>query len=390
MSFFDAVELAPEDPILGLPPLFAKDPRAEKVNLGIGNYLTSEGHPYLLQSVLEAEQLLTSEKLSKEYLPMEGEPLFVNKMVELAVGPFNSDEYYAVQTIGGTGSLKLAAEFLLNTLTPIIALSTPSWANHHLIFRMAGVKIHTYPYYDSANHCINFEGMLQAIEKLPPGSAVLLQTACHNPTGADLNQKQWQEVLEVLKKGRLLPFFDNAYQGFGQSLEEDVYALRLCHEMGMEMVISSSCSKDFGLYGERVGVLIFRINHPNDRALISSQMKVIIRSIYSSPPGHGARIVAKILNNKELTARWKEELGGMRTRLQEMRVALAAGLTQKLKNDRYQFLERERGFFSILGIDETQVLNLRQTKGIYLPNNGRINIAGLTPSNLDYVINALT
>lgn len=388
-SFFDAVELVPEDPILGLAPLFAKDPRNEKVNLGIGSYKTAEGKSFLLQTVSEAEDRLAIEKLSKDYLPMEGDPLFLEKMVELALGRNDPELFYAVQGIGGTCSLRLAAQFLKNSSIPTIAIPNPSWVNHHLIFTSVGLQVETYTYYDQKNHQIDIKGMLLALEKLPSGSAVLLQAACHNPTGADLNHEQWHKILEVFQKRDLLAFFDNAYQGFAKSLEEDVYPIRLFDQNNREMLIASSCSKNFGLYAERVGALIFRMNHSTSRPLISSQIKKIIRSIYSSPPAHGARIVAHILNDIGLRACWKEELNAMRTRIQNMRQVFAARLAVRRGDNAFQFLAEEYGFFSLLGIDEETVMKLRDKKAIYLPSSGRINIAGLTPSNIDYVIEAL-
>lgn len=389
-TFFEGIEIAPDDPILSLPALFTADSHAEKVNLGIGSYRTAEAKPYLLQSVIAVEEQLAKQAIPKEYLPMEGYPLFIEEMMRLVLGEkVDKDGVYAVQTIGGTFALRMAADFLAPRITPVVAISDPSWSNHTLIFKAAGFQVKFYPYYNVEKHAREIDAMIAFLKTLPSGSLVLLQTACHNPTGSDLTQKEWQAILKVMQEGRLLPFFDNAYQGFSQSIEEDVYPIQLFMQHGMEMLIATSCSKNFGLYGERVGALFLIVQDPAAKKAIGSQIKQLIRSMYSTPPIHGGRLVAEILHHPQLKKNWLHELDNMRSRVQEMREALTAGLLSKSGNPMYQFLEEENGFFSLLGISEKDVLRLRQEKGIYMPSNGRINIAGLTPYNIEYVIDAL-
>lgn len=381
--------MAPEDPIMSLPGLFAADRREQKVNLGIGSYKTAQGKSMLLRSVYEAEDRILKLKSPRDYLPMEGDPLFVDKMIDLTLlKAAPRDRTYAIQTVGATCALRLAADFLYHNVTAEIAVSNPTWANHFLIFSSAGLKVSVYPYYDEKTHALDFKAMQAAISRLPPGSVVLLQTVCHNPTGADLTKAQWQELLQMLKAKKLIPFFDNAYQGFGSSIEDDAYPLKYCLENEIEMLIATSCSKNFGLYGERVGALIFVLNRPELLKPVASQLKQEVRSIYSNPAIHGARIITEILNDPELTRMWREDLVDMRDRIAETRRNLAAGLIAVTADSSYLHLEQERGFFSLLGISQKQVMHLREAFGIYMPSNGRINIAGITPQNISWVIEA--
>ena len=321
---------------------------------------------------------------------MEGDPVFLVQIGQLTLGNgFDKDRLYVVQTVGGTSALSVLARFLANHIGAEIAIPTPSWPNHELIFRLAGFKIHTYPYYDLKRHQRNVEGMLQFFKQLPERTAVLLQNVCHNPTGSDLNPQEWQRVLDVFKERKLFPVFDSAYQGFAESMEKDAAALRLFAQSGLDVAIAASCSKNFGLYGERVGALLFILNEPAHKKALRSQIKQINRSIYSSPQIHGARLVTCVLSDPSLKKIWTDELANMRNRIQEMRQILASGLISKSGKPHYQFLEEQRGFFSILGISEEDVLQLRREKAIYMPLNGRINIAGLTPDNVDYIIDSL-
>lgn len=380
-SPFSTIELLPYDPILGVAKQFNEDPREIKVNLGIGTYKTNEGASYLFKSVHAAEKILLEQISSKDYLPIEGEPLFLRKIIALTFGN-NTDEskVFALQSLGGTGALSLAAIFLHRFLSSTIAISTPSWLNHVPLFKNAGFDVHLYPYYK--DHHLSFEETFNALKKLPSSSIILLQTACHNPTGTDFSKDQWQNLLDLVKTKQFFPLFDNSYQGLGNSVEDDSYAIRLFHENGIEMAVTTGCSKNFGLYGERVGAFIFSLNESTGHLAIMSQLRKIIRSLYSSPPMHGAKIVTKILDSAHLRTMWIEDLATIKTRIQQMRTRLAKGLNMPS-------LERQQGFFSLLGINEMQVLRLKEEKGIYLPSNGRINIAGLTTSNLDYVIESL-
>jgi aspartate/tyrosine/aromatic aminotransferase len=389
-SWFESVQIAPDDPILSIPPLFAKDQHPQKVNLGIGSYRTADGKPYLLQSVARAQNLLSAEPTPKDYLPIDGDAQFLEQVSNLILGDqFDKECVYAAQTVGATNALCIAAHFLGKQLSPNIAISTPSWSNHDLIFSSAGFKVQTYPYYDVKRHVRDVESMLQFLQKLEPSSIVLFQTRCHNPTGSDLNLKEWTAVLEVVKERKLFTFFDNAYQGFAESIEKDVFPIRLFQQHKMEMAIASSFSKNFGLYGERIGALHLVLNAPDAKKRVASQIKQIIRSIYSTPPIHGGRLIATILKDPDLKKFWNDEVDNMRTRVKEMRQILASGLISKSGSPHYQFLESEQGFFSLLGISEEKVKILRSEKGIYLPTNGRINIAGLTPYNVEYVIDAI-
>lgn len=389
-SFFDTLNSAPDDPILSLAALFEEDKRSEKVNLGIGSYRTSEGMSYLFQAVSEAERQLAQEEFPRDYLPIEGDPFFLKYFEELTIGPWgNSHSIYSVQTLGGTSALHLAANFFHQNVTPVVSVSTPTWSNHPLIFKTSGLTLHQYPYYDPTTHRIDIGGMLEALEKLPASSVVLLQTGCHNPTGVDLNGNEWEEVLSICQKKNLLPFFDNAYQGFRFSLSRDVDPIRLFLEAGMEMAIAASCSKTFGLYGERIGALFIALNHEKSKRKMASQFKEFIRSNYSTPPIHGAKVVGRILSEPKLREKWMHELENMRLHIEEMRENFSALLVSKSGDDTFLFLREGKGFFSLLGISSQEVLELRHKKGIYLPSNGRINIAGLTPTNLQYVVDAI-
>jgi aspartate/tyrosine/aromatic aminotransferase len=379
---FSQIPLAPEDPILGLPYLFAKDENPNKVNLGIGSYRTADGRPYLLHTVAAVESQLASKVHFLEYLPLEGDPFFIEQSAALVFGiGYNSEKMAGMQTVGGVAALRLAADLIAKHLLSSMALPSPTWPNHDLIFESAKLQVHTYPYYNKAHHEVDFEPMVEALKKLPAGCAVLLQNACHNPTGADLSDVQWQTLVKIFQECQLVPFFDNAYQGFGYGMDKDVYPIRLFLDNGLDLIVANSYSKNFGLYGERVGSLF--IVTSNKRAVLS-QLKRNVRSIYSTPPCHGAKIVSTILSDPKLRQEWMEELGDMRQRIESMRKNLAEGL-----GDTYQFLRSQKGFFSLLGLSEAQVLYLREAKSIYMPLNGRINIAGLTPSHLTYVIDAL-
>lgn len=388
-SFFNAIFEAPEDPILSLAHHFQNDQHVNKVNLGIGSYRTAEGKPYLLNSVITAEKMITQKEYTREYLPLEGDPTFLEVCEELIFGEgLDKEKIFGMQTVGGTGAIRLAAEFIGSFLSPSIAIPNPTWTNHHLILQKAKLFVHTYPYYDAVEGKVDFEGMLAAIKMYAPGTVLLLQNACHNPTGADLKENDWHMILEICKKNRLLPFFDNAYQGFSENIDSDVAPIRLFLKSGIEMIVANSFAKNFGLYGERVGSLFFILESTKSKKAVSSQIKQNARSIYSTAPIHGMKVVTTILKDHQLKSDWLQELDVMKIRIQAMRENLAEGLVS-LGKVKYQFLMEQKGFFSLLGITEEEVARLRSEKSIYLPKNGRINIAGLTPKNLSYVIDAL-
>jgi len=389
-SLFMNLDRAPDDPILGLPKLFNSDLRPEKVNLGIGSYMTEEGHSYLFKCVETVEKNLALHNTPKDYLPIDGDPIFLKTTIALNLQQSpDPEEVFAVQTIGGTGALSLAAEFLFKYFSKTIAISDPSWANHAPLFRKAGFDVRLYPYYDVVQHKIRFNEIKDFLLNLPSSSIVLLQSACHNPTGADFSKEEWQEVMELIKEKKLLPIFDNAYQGLGASIEEDVYPLQLFHKNKVDMLIATANSKNFGLYGERIGALIFSLPNAPFKLDILSQVRRIIRSHYSSPPIQGAKIVGEILNSPILKKEWEKELKGIHTRILEMRTAFTKELIFKSKNSGYAFLYQDKGFFSLLGLSEEQVLTLREKQGIYMPLNGRINMAGLTSSTINYVTDSI-
>lgn len=390
IPLFKSLTRAPDDPILGLPKLFNSDPRSLKVNLGIGSYMTEDGASYLFKCVEKIEKEFSLHNSPKDYFPIDGDPLFLKNTIFLNLQQkTDTDEVFAVQTIGGTGALSLAAEFLAKYLSKTIAISDPSWANHAPLFRKAGFDVQLYPYYDKDKHQICFDEIKAHLNALAPSSVVLLQSACHNPTGADFSKEEWQGLMKLIKEKNLFPLFDNAYQGLGTSIEEDVYPLRLFHQNKIDMMVATANSKNFGLYGERIGALIFSLPSIHDRMDILSQVRIIIRSHYSSPPIQGAKIVGEILERPELKKEWELELKQIQNRILKMRSTFTKELIAKSKNTKFTFLEKDKGFFSLLGISEEQVLLLREQYGIYMPMSGRINMAGLTLSNIPYVTDSI-
>lgn len=388
-SFFDSVELTAEDPILGLPVLFAKDERTDKINLGIGSYKNAKGQSELLASVRLASLQIAEEKQPKDYLPIQGDPQFNDLMIDIVLGKRAPKErIVAFQAIGGTQALRLGADFLSIHLTSQIFVSNPTWANHHLIFAAAGLTVEEYPYYNQERHCIEFDQTLAKVRTMPPGSVMLLQSACHNPTGASFSESEWKQLAQALQEGAILPFFDNAYQGFGVSLEVDRKPMELFLEMGLEMLVATSCSKNFGLYGERVGQLLFVAHHEEALKKISSQIKRIVRSFCSTPPIHGSKVVAKILSSPELQLMWNNELIAMRERIHSMRKTLSKLLSEK-SGKNFDYVAQQEGFFSLVNLSEDQVYRLRKEQGFYIPVDGRINIAGLTTLNIERTLSAL-
>lgn len=385
---FESLQLLPEDPVLGIPLLFQNDPHPQKVNLSVGAYQDGEGNPYVLESVKDAEKQLFAKKLLKNYLPIEGEREYIHLTAQLVFGALDKERYFGAQTVGGTSALRLGADFLAKLNVPLIALSDPSWPNHAPIFKQAGVAVADYPYYDETNHTISRSALLERLKQLPEGSAVLLQACCHNPTGLDLSFPDWQEIAALMKKRGLIPFFDFAYQGFGESLEKDAQAVRWFAQQEMEMLVASSYSKSMGLYGERAGFFA-ALGPKASREKVGSQIKRLIRSNYSNPPIHPAQIVVEILKDPALKSAWERELTTMRDRINCMREALAFGLAAKGAKRDFSFLNKQRGVFSFSGLTSSEVEALRKNYGIYLLDNGRMNVAGLNPGNLDIVLNAI-
>ncbi|MBO9872858.1 MULTISPECIES: aromatic amino acid transaminase [Xanthomonas] len=394
MSFFANVEQVPGDPILGLTEAYNADSRPTKVNLGVGIYYDENGRIPLLRAVQQIEQQLAQEAKPRGYLPIDGLPAYdlaTQKLLFGAESPLLAAGRVATsQTVGGSGALRVGADLLKKLLsTSTIAISNPSWENHRAVFTAAGFDVVDYTYFDPASHGLNFDGMLADLRALAPGSVVLLHACCHNPTGADLSQAQWRTVAELLKERNLFPFVDIAYQGFDKGIDADAYAVRLLAEVGIDnYVVASSYSKSFSLYGERVGALSVVSANAAESKAVQSQVKRIIRTIYSSPSTHGAALVAGVLNSPELRAMWEQELTEMRERIHSLR----AGMVQKLAAlgaPEFGFIQQQAGMFSYSGLSKAQVDRLREEFGIYAVGTGRICVAALSQKNLDYVTQAV-
>jgi aspartate/tyrosine/aromatic aminotransferase len=385
-SFFSSIQPLPEDPIFGLQVEFNKDPRNDKINLSIGAYQNNEGLWEVFSAVRKAEKILLDEKLNKEYLRIEGLTDYINATQKLIFGDVN-ENVFAAQTVGGTSALRMGGDFLAQNITKKIYLSNPTWPNHSRIFTHAGMTVEEYPYYDTKKHALDFQGMCDKIHTIPSGSAILLHGCCHNPSGLDPSHEQWKELSQLIKKQNLFPFFDLAYQGFGVGIEEDAYPIRLFLEEGHELFVAYSYSKNFGLYGERVGLLA-AVTHSNSEAnKIGSVLKGIIRGNYSNPPLQGARIVSTVLQTPDLRSVWVDELNKIRTRTQNMREKLFQGLNGN--REEFEFLKNQKGMFSYSGLNTDQVGRLQKEYGIYMLKSGRINVSGLNDNNIKSVIEAI-
>ena len=395
MSFFAAVEMAPGDPILGLTETYVADPRPGKINLGVGIYVDEQGRIPLLPSVLEVEQALAAAAKPRGYLPIDGLAAYNRLTQQLVFGEESpllaAGRVATAQTIGGSAALRVAADLLkqVKGAGAKIAISNPSWGNHHVVFRTAGFELLEYRYYDPASHGLDFAGMLEDLGRMEPGTVVLLHACCHNPTGVDLEAAQWQQLIGLLKERRLLPFVDMAYQGFDQGTEQDATAVQLLGESGIDaFVVVNSYSKSFSLYGERVGALSMVGADRDEAARLQSKIKQVIRTIYSSPSTHGAALVAGVLGSSELRARWEAELGGMRGRIHAMRAGFVEKLAALGAPD-FGFINRQAGMFSYSGLSKAQVHRLRDEHAIYALDSGRICVAALNQANLDTVAAAV-
>ena len=394
MSLFSAVEMAPRDPILGLNEAFNADTRTSKVNLGVGVYCNEEGRIPLLRAVVEAETIRVAQHASRGYLPIDGIAAYDQAVQKLLFGAESpllaAGRVITTQAVGGTGALKIGADFL-KQLQPnaVVAISDPSWENHRALFETAGFPVQNYRYYDAATHDVNRAGMLEDLNALPAGSIVVLHACCHNPTGVDLTPADWQNVLDVVKAKQLIPFLDMAYQGFGDGIAEDAAAVRLFAESGLSFFVSSSFSKSFSLYGERVGALSIITESKDESARVLSQVKRVIRTNYSNPPTHGASIVAAVLNSPELRAMWEDELAEMRLRIRGMRLQMVELLAKKAPGHDFSFVARQRGMFSYSGLTVEQVALLRSEFGIYALDTGRICVASLNQRNIEVVTDAI-
>ena len=394
MTLFSAVEMAPRDPILGLNEQFNADPNPNKVNLGVGVYTDENGKLPLLACVAAAERQLVEAAKPRGYLPIDGIAAYDTAVQGMVFGadsePVKAKRVATVQAVGGTGGLKIGADFLkrLNPNAKVL-ISDPSWENHRALFTNAGFVVEIYPYYDAQARGIDFAAMRAALEAAPAGTIVVLHACCHNPTGYDLTPAQWAAVVTVVKARGLVPFLDMAYQGFGTGLAEDGAAVAQFVASGLDFFVSTSFSKSFSLYGERVGALSVVCASADESVRVLSQLKIVIRTNYSTPPIHGAQIVATVLASPSLRAQWEQELAGMRARIKSMRTALveklaAAGVKQDLS-----FITRQQGMFSYSGLNASQMQRLRSEFGIYGVDSGRICVAALNDKNLDAVVAAI-
>lgn len=393
MNLFTAVELAPRDPIFGLNEAYQADTRPDKVNLTIGVYCDEQGQIPLLSAVNKAKQTILKSNNPHGYLPMDGFANYAKATQNLLFGadsPLLSDKrVVTVQTLGGTGALRVGADFLRVVLGKAnIAISNPTWENHRAIFTQAGFTIHDYRYYDAQTRGLNLDGMLEDLKALPTKTVVLLHGCCHNPTGIDLTLDDWKKVIEVVKEKKLVPFIDLAYQGFGDSLDEDAIAVRLFAESGLSFLVSSSYSKSFSLYGERVGALSFVTGTSEESERVMSQVKRVIRTNYSNPPSFGAKLISEVLNSAELFALWGQELQEMRERIKKMRVLMVEGLSNT--NQDFSFITKQRGMFSYSGLNPAQVDALRTEYGVYIVGTGRMCVAALNEHNIKTVVHAVS
>ena len=393
-TLFESVELAPRDPILGLNEQYNADERPGKVNLGVGVYYDDQGRVPLLKCVHRAEVDRVQAAGAHSYLPIEGLPALNNAARALLLGKdaeaIASGRAFTVQALGGTGALKIGADYLKQLLPNAkVAISTPSWENHRALFERAGFEVVEYAYYDPQTHGLNLQGMLDSIKALPAGSIVVLHACCHNPTGVDPTPAQWQQIIAAVKDGGHVPFLDIAYQGFGDGLTEDAAAVRGFVDAGLTCLISTSFSKSFSLYGERIGALTVVTGSVDEAKRVLSQVKRVIRTNYSNPPTFGGAVVAEVLNSPELFAMWEAELADMRSRIKSMREQLVAKLKAAGIETNFDFVLEQKGMFSYSGLKPEQVDALREQHGIYAVGSGRICVAALNSGNIDTVANAV-
>jgi len=388
---FEFLQAAPADAILGLITEHKNDPRPEKIDLGVGVFRTAEGETPVLDVVKLAEQRLVDTQESKAYIGTAGDPNFNAAMQDLIFSDsVDPDRIATIQAPGGSGSLRVAASLILRARPDVkVLVSDPTWANHIPLLGGAGVTLETYAYYDTDKHVIRIDAMLDALGKADAGDVVLLHACCHNPSGMDPSEEEWKAIADVVVERKLVPFIDIAYQGFARSLADDAFAVRHFAGRVPEMIVSGSCSKNFGLYRDRVGSLSMLAADKASRDIVFSQLNSIVRTIYSVPPDHGAVVVSTILNDPDLRAAWRVELAEMRGRLREMRVLLNEALIGKAPGHDFSHLVRATGMFCFLGISEDQVNRLKRDYGVYMVGSSRINTAGITAKNVNYLADAI-
>ncbi|AEE21243.1 amino acid aminotransferase [Paraglaciecola chathamensis] len=391
---FEVLPQLPADPILGLSTAYKADTNPLKIDLGVGVYKDEQGHTPILSSVAKAQELLLAKEDSKTYITPQGVPGYIDGMLQLLLGKGSKvmleDRVAAVQAPGGCGALRILAELIKRCNSELtVWVSDPTWANHIPLIGNAGLKIETYPYFNKADASINFEGMVDTLAQVKSGDVVLLHGCCHNPTGADLTPEQWHTVLELAQKTGFIPFVDVAYQGFGDGLEQDAYGLRLLVENLPEVVIAASCSKNFGLYRERVGLAAMITANTQTRQAIQTQIQSIARGIYSMPPSYGGALVDIILSDEALRTEWVAEVEAMRTRMQTLRGLLVTKLAEKGAQRDFSFVKEQKGMFSYLCITPEQVQEMRNKHSVYFVDSSRVNIAGISIANVDALASAL-
>ena len=391
---FENLDILPPDPILGLSQEYLQSQHPNKVNLSVGVYKTDSGNTPIFRAVKIAEQRMIDTQDSKVYITQQGDPKFLAGMHKLLLGDelssSLSDRSSICMTPGGCGALRLAAETIYNANpTATIWFSSPTWGNHFPLIESAGLKTAEYAYYDQSTGLVDFDAMLAALEQVPAGDLVLLHACCHNPTGADLNQKQWDQVIELAERQGFIPWFDIAYQGFGQSLDADAYSVRTAAKRLPEVVIVASCSKNFGLYRERTGAAIFINKNAHETKAAKSNAISLMRKSYSMSPYHGGGIVGTILSDEELTKTWQDEVVEVCQHVQSLRQTFAEQLNQKQSKKDFSFITQNLGMFSYLGIELEEALQLRSKHGVYILNSTRMNIAGLSSNNMDYVTDSI-
>ncbi|KAI0078928.1 PLP-dependent transferase [Panus rudis PR-1116 ss-1] len=391
LSTWSNVPAGPPDPILGVTEAFKADKDPRKINLGVGAYRDENGKPYVLPSVKKAEQILTAAEPDKEYLPITGLPEFTKAAVRLAYGedsaPLNANSVAVTQSISGTGALRIGGAFLARFYphAKAIYLPTPSWGNHTPIFRDSGLEVKQYRYYDKKTVGLDFAGLKEDLQKIPEGSIVLLHACAHNPTGVDPTPEQWVEISNIIKEKKLFPFFDMAYQGFASgNTSRDAFAVRHFVKEGHQVALSQSFAKNMGLYGERVGAFSLITADPEEKARVESQLKIVVRPMYSNPPIHGARIASTILNNAELYKEWEQEVKGMANRIISMRDRLYDNLVAQGTPGEWGHIKSQIGMFSFTGLTQQQTKALAEKAHIYMTADGRISMAGLNSHNIDY------
>lgn len=385
--FFENLSVKPIDPIFGIQKKYLEDKRKNKIPLVVGYYQDAMGKTPLMQAIQTSQKKYVEEGLQNiEYLPMKGDCEFISAMKKLIFSDLE-EKMMGVQSVGGTGALYVGGRFLIENGFHQVAIPSPTWANHRPIFEFLGLNVVQYDYFDVENFQLRFSSLLKCLEKLKPNTVILLHPSCHNPTGCSLTQEEWKELSEWIQRRKLIPFFDLAYQGLGRGIQEDVWPIQYFLKKGHELLVASTCSKNFSLYSQRIGALFISANSKNLNAL-ESQLNFIIRRTYSNPPEMGAKLVSMILTDSSLRKMWEEELKSMRTHLQRNREKLKNFLEKNLKRN-YESLLRQEGLFSYIGLNSEQVEKLQNEHAIYLPKSGRINISALNAENMPVVLKAI-